>query len=378
MNELLTADMPTSANKQTAAQRAQSHHETHKVGVAPGSLVHVGEIKVVKPSIKLFDYDDANLNEVSFPSIEESRAYTRQNKFWWLNVHGLQNTDIMAEIGGRFGLHPLVLEDIVNTQQRPKLEDYGHYLFVVLKAFAYKPDEHDCSPEQISLVLGPDFVLSFQERPTGVFDPIRERLRQSGGLLRKGGPDILLHALIDAVVDRYFVVTHALSEDIETLEESLIASTPHNAIESINHLKHEMLELRRSIWPTREVLSGLLRTSGDLIRPETGPYFRDIYDHCVHVIEQLDSLRELISDLLDIHLSNVSFRLNAEVRLLTMVTTMLAPATLITGFFGMNFHQMPWLERTDGWELAIIAILLAGIALLGVLLWRNRLARAVK
>lgn len=346
-----------------------------KIGAAPGSIQHIGQVKVKQTSITLFDYDADDLIEVTFSSLEESRRYEKQHSFYWLNVYGLHDPAVMQEIGQRFGLHPLVLEDVVNTHHRPKLEDYGDYVFLVLKSFGYDASLLDCQGDQVSLVLGKDFVLSFQERPTGVFKPIRERIRKPGGLLRRNGPDALLHSLVDAVADSYFAVADNLSADVEKLEDALISNPPRNAVEQINHLKREMYELRHSIWPTREVLNGLLRHSGGLIKPDTMPYFRDVYEHCVHIIEQLDSLRELIGDLLDLHLSSVSHRLNAEVRVLTIVTTLFAPATVITGFFGMNFHNMPWLDQADGWELAVISIVLGGIALLAVLLWRQRRIR---
>ncbi|MDB5800380.1 MAG: Magnesium transport protein CorA [Rhodocyclales bacterium] len=359
--------------KKPAPPRAP--HLSAKIGQAPGSVQHLGEIKVREPALTVFDFDEKELKEVTFKTLEESRLYQKQHRNIWLNVYGLHDPDVMKEIGDRFNLHPLVLEDIVNTGQRPKFEDYGHYVFVVLKAFAYDSAQLDCQPEHISLVLGKDFVLSFQERPTGIFAPIRERIRQRHSLPRRVGVDGVMHALIDAVVDRYFVMVEALSVAIEDLEDSLINETPRDAMARINHLKHETLELRRSIWPTRETLTSVLRTEEHLISRETLPYFRDIYDHCVHVIEQLDGLRELIGGLLDIHLASVSHRLNNELRLLTIVTTMLAPATLITGFFGMNFQYMPWLNRKDGWELASIAVVVAGFVLLGTLLWRQRRTR---
>jgi magnesium transporter len=185
-----------------------------------------------------------------------------------------------------------------------------------------------------------------------------------------------MHALMDAVVDRYFAMVEALSEAVEQLEDELITQNPPDAMQRINHLKHETLELRRGIWPTRETLIAVQRAEAHLISRETVPYFRDIYDHCVHVIEQLDGLRELIAGLLDIHVASVSHRLNRELRLLTIVTTMLAPATLVTGFFGMNFKYMPWLDKRDGWELATITFLVAGLLLLASLLWRQRRRRA--
>jgi magnesium transporter len=356
--------------KKSAPPRAP--HLSAKVGQAPGSVQHLGEIKVREPALTVFDFDDKELKEVTFKSLEESRQYQKQHRNIWLNVYGLHDPEVMKEIGERFNLHPLVLEDIVNTAQRPKFEDYGNYIFVVLKTFAYDADQTDCQPEQISLVLGKDFVLSFQERPTGLFKPIRERIRLRHSLPRRVGADGVMHALIDAVVDRYFVMVEALSEAVEQLEDELITQTPRDAMPRINHLKHETLELRRGIWPTRETLTSVLRAEEHLISRETLPYFRDIYDHCIHVIEQLDGLRELIGGLLDMHLASTSHRLNAELRLLTIVTTILAPATLITGFFGMNFQYMPWLNRKDGWELAVIAVVVAGALLLGTLLWRQR------
>ncbi|MGC3965134.1 MAG: magnesium/cobalt transporter CorA [Rhodocyclaceae bacterium] len=358
--------MPKRTDRKPRKKRHLAY--TPKVGRPPGSIDYVGEIKVKNPTITLFDYDAEALTEVTFKSINDSRQYTRQHRGLWLNVHGLHEAEVMREIGARFGLHPLVLEDIAHTQQRPKVDDYGEYLFVVMRAFNYDNATHDASSDQISLVLGKNFVLSFQERPTGLFDPVRERLRQDGCALRRAGPDALLHALIDAVVDRYFIVVEAIGDDIELLEDDIMSSTANRPIADINHYKREVLEVRRAIWPTREVVNVLLR-QGPLLQPETQLYFRDIYDHAVHIIDQLDALRDQIGDLLDIHLSTVSNRLNAEVRVLTVVTTLLAPASLVTGFFGMNFQHMPFLDAYGGWEISLIIILLAGCSLVGLLYW---------
>ncbi len=367
--------MPTATPDPASTARDTSSARAHKIDTPPGSLLHIGEVKVRRAAITLFDYDANNLIELSFSSLEESRRYEKQHGLYWLNVHGLHEASVMQEIGQRFNLHPLVLEDILNTHHRPKLEDYGDYIFLVLKSFAYDRSQRDCQGEQISLVLGPDFVLSFQERPTGLFDSIRERLRKHGSLLRRHGADSLLHALVDSIVDRYFLVAEQLAEDVEQLEDRLIADPPRRAVEEINHLKREMYELRHSIWPIREVLSGVLRNSAGLIQAESLPYFRDVYEHCVQIIDQLDALRDQIGDLLDIHLSSVSNRLNAEVRVLTIVTTLFAPATVITGFFGMNFHQMPLLEHANGWLIAMLAIILGAAALLAALLWQHRRMR---
>lgn len=342
-----------------------------KAGRAPGSIMHLGEIKVAQPDITLFDYDAEKLIEVTFNTIEESRAYPRAQESLWLNVHGLHETIVMEEIGHRFGLHPLVLEDIANTQQRPKLDEYESYSFVTLRTFRYDPDTHDAISDQVSLILGLNFVLSFQERPSGLFEPIRTRLRQSCGALRHAGAGALMHALIDAIVDQYFVVVEALSADVESLEERLLAGVAKRLTEEINHFRREVQEIRRSIWPLREVLAGLQRLPSTRLTAETQLYFRDVYDHTIHVIEHLDSLREVIGSLFEIHQANVNNRMNAEIRMLTVVTTVFAPATLLTGFFGMNFQHMPWIEQQWGWQLVIMLMICFGALLITALFWRR-------
>lgn len=342
-----------------------------KAGQPPGSILHLGDVKVAKPDITLFDYDATLLTEVTFSTVEDSREYTRQHAKLWLNVHGLHEPKVMEEIGARFKLHPLVLEDIANTHQRPKVEDYGDYLYVVLRCFAYDSGVQEVVSDQISLVLGPHFVLTFQERATGIFAPIRDRLRKEGGRLRRAGTDALLHALLDAVVDRYFVVVEDLGNDIDVLEGAVIQGRSKHPVERINHFKHEGQLLRRAISPMRESFSNLLRSQTDLIHEETHVYFRDVHDHCVHVLDQLDALRDQISGLLDIHLTSVSNRQNAELRVLTVVTTLLSPAMLITGFFGMNFDHMPLVKSHGGWEIALLMIAVGGLCLLVALYWRR-------
>jgi len=358
---------PDRKNRKSRPKRSYAS----KLGLAPGSIVHVGDVMVAHAHLSLFDYDETELKEMSFDSLDASREYHRQHRWIWLNIHGVHEAVVMEEIGRRFNIHPLVLEDIANTQQRAKLDDYEDYCFMVLRHFRYESDQHDASSEQISLIVGKDFVLSFQERSSGLFDPIRNRLRKNNSVLRNGGPEALLHALIDTIVDKYFVVVESLAIEVEDLEESLIAGTRQHSIEEINHFKRETLELRRAVWPLREVLAGLMRTPGAIERKESELYFRDVYDHTVHVIDQLDSLRELIGGLMDLHLSSVSNRLNAEVRMLTVVTTVFAPATVITGFFGMNFRYIPLLESSNGWLVATLMVLVAGFGLIIALFWRR-------
>lgn len=342
----------------------------------PGALVHLGEVKTQRPEITLIEYDGAALVEQRFESIAESRRYQPQHAVLWLNVYGLHEPEVMAEIGRRFGLHPLVIEDILNTDQRPKLDDYGDYLYIVSHFFAYDThgEDHGIVADQVSIVVGRNFVLTLQERPTGNFDPIRAQLRADRGPIRKLGADYLAYALIDAIVDRYFVVLDELTERSEALEDMLLARPTPAILPAIHRLKRETLQLRRAVWPMREVLNTLQRGDARFFTAETRLYLRDVYDHSVHVIESLEATRDLIASLLDIYLSSVSNRLNQEVRVLTVITTLFMPATLISGIFGMNFRLMPWLDDADGFAYALGLMAVVAVAMLAVF-WRRRWLR---
>lgn len=345
-----------------------------KAGLPPGSLVHVGALKMERPQISLIAYDDDGMDEERFASIAESREYAPTRKRLWLNVAGLQDAEIMAEIGRRFRLHPLVLEDILNTHQRPKIEDYGDYLYCVVRVFRYDPATHTLASDQLSLVLGESFVLTFQERSTGSFEPTRERMRVPNAPLLKHGTDYLAYTLLDAVIDQYFVVVDQLGDTAEELEDDALASPTPALLRTINQVKHDSRLLRRAIWPLREVLNGLIRGESRFFQPETRLYLRDVYDHTIHVIETLDAVRELLGDLMDIYLSAVSNRLNVEVRILTVLTTLFLPATLITGVFGMNFTHMPLLADRTGFYVALA--MMAGVAtVMAAVFWRRNWLR---
>ncbi|NMG45259.1 magnesium/cobalt transporter CorA [Aromatoleum toluvorans] len=345
-----------------------------KAGLPPGSLVHVGTVKTDRPQISLIAYDDGGIEEKRFGSIAESREYVPARGRLWLNVHGLQDAAILGEIGRRFRLHPLVLEDILNTHQRAKIEDYGDYLFCVLRVFAYDAESRTLSSDQLSIVLGENFILTFQERRAGLFEPVRERMRAAGSPLLKHGTDYLAYTLLDTVIDQYFVVVDQLGDTAEQLEDEALASPTPALLRMINLVKHDTQLLRRAIWPLREVLNGLLRGESRFFQPETRLYLRDIYDHTIHVIETLDAVRELLGDLMDMYLSSVSNRLNVEVRILTVLTTLFLPATLITGIFGMNFSHMPLLGDAQGFYIALA--MMAGVAgAMAAAFWRRNWLR---
>jgi len=342
-----------------------------KAGLPAGTLVHLGERKTERTAINLIEYGADSLTETRFESLTQARDFAPRLPRLWLNVHGLHEPAVMTEIGRRFKLHPLVLEDILNTDQRPKVEDYGDYLFLVARFFDYDAATLSVTSEQVSFVIGKDFVLTFQERPTGRFDPVREWLRQDKGRIRQLGTDYLAYALLDVLVDRYFSVLEQIGERSEDLEEALIARPDAALLHTLHQLKRETLTLRRSIWPLREVINTLVRNESRFFTPETQLYLRDIYDHTVHLIESLEAIRDLIAGMLDIYLSSISNRVNQEVRALTVVAIIFMPATLISGIFGMNFKAMPLLDAGNGFFIALG--LMVGVAsTLGAIFWRRR------
>jgi magnesium transporter len=341
-----------------------------KSGLPPGSLVHLGERKLEHSAISLIEYGPDALEEHQFDSIVASRAFTPTQPIRWLNVYGLHEPEVMAEIGRRFNLHPLVLEDILNTDQRPKIDEYADYLYIVTRFFDYDDKTMTVSSEQVSIVVGRHFVLTFQEKPTGNFNPVRDRLRQGRGQIRGAGADYLAYTLLDTVVDRYFAVLEGLSERAERLEEELMEKPSPRVLGTLHRLKRETLTLRRAVWPLREVIN-LLTRSNNFFGTEVQPYLRDVYDHTVHVIESLEAVRDLIAGLLEIYLSTVSNRVNQEVRILTVIALIFMPSALMAGIFGMNFKEMPLLDNPNGFFL-IIGLMVTVAATLAAIFWRRK------
>jgi magnesium transporter len=267
-------------------------------------------------------------------------------------------------VGKSFGVHPLVLEDIADTGQRPKMEDFDDYIFVVLKMFRFDDKEKQVKIEQISLVLGRDFVVSFQEREGDVFDPIRERLRSNKGRVRKAGADYLVYALMDAVIDNYFFIMEKLGEAIEEIEDKVVISPTSETVQTIHDLKRQMIVLRKAVWPLREVISRLEQSESTLIAKSTLIYLRDAYDHTVQVMDSVDTFRDTLSGMLDIYLSSVSNRMNEIMKVLTIIATIFIPLTFIVGIYGMNFRNMPELGQPLGYPLVLIVMALIACVML--------------
>ncbi len=326
-----------------------------KAGLPPGTLVHIGARKTAAAHLTLLDYDPNGARESRVAATELSDKLKHVHGIKWVNLHGLGDINTMEQIGTCFNLHPLVLEDIINTDQRPKLEDYGDYLYVVLKTFSYEKrgGEERISSEQVSLVLGKNFVLSFLETDGDQFAVVRERLHSGKGQVRKLGADFLMYSLIDAIVDGYFLFLERFDEKTEGLEAELVSRPQPGTLHSIYSLKRENVFLRRSLWPLREVINSLQRGDSPLFTRNTLLYLRDVYDHTIHIIESVESLRDLTAGMLDIYVSSVSYRLGVIMKVLTVITTIFMPLTLISGIYGMNFQYLPGLD----WHWGFFAVL---------------------
>ena len=333
------------------------------VGLPPGTPVHVGERKVDKPRITIIDYDTDHFTETVVEKVEECSRYRDQPTVTWINIDGLHEVELIEKLGQQYGLHSLVIEDIVNTDQRPKVEDYGDYLYVVLKMLSYNDKRHLVAGEQVSLILGPNFVLSFQESIGDVFDPVRERLRNSRGRIRSKGNDYLAYALLDVVVDSYFIILERLGEFIEALEKIVMTDPSPRVMRQLHHLKREMTFLRKSVYPLREVISGLERIESKLIEESTSPFLRDLYDHTIQVIDTIETFRDMVSGLFDIYLSSLSNRMNTVMQRLSLVATIFMPLTFIAGIYGMNFENMPELKMHNAYYLALGSMAIIGLGL---------------
>ena len=337
--------------------------KAQKLGQAPGTLVHVGERKVERVRLRVIDYDAGRLEERELEGAEEAFPLRDSATVSWLNVDGLHDVELIRRIGDHFGLHPLVLEDVVNTSQRPKAEEHEDYLFLVLRMLTWDAARSSAVDEQFSIVLGGSWVLTFQERYGDVFDPLRERLRAGKGRARGRGADYLAYAVIDSVVDHYFSVLERLGDRVDALEEEVVTEPDPETLRGVYALRRDLLFVRRSVWPAREVLSSLLREEGTFWRPETRPFLRDVYDHTVQVIDTAETFRDVTGGLLDTYLSSVSNRMNEVMKVLTIMATIFIPLTFIAGIYGMNFERMPELGWRWGYPtaLALMAVVAAGM-----------------
>ncbi|MEW5923940.1 MAG: magnesium/cobalt transporter CorA [Candidatus Zixiibacteriota bacterium] len=333
-------------------------------GLRPGTVVFVGEQKVEKVHIRVIDYDETNLGEKDVTSVEECFPFKDSPTVTWINIDGLHDVEVIEKIGNHFELHPLIMEDIANTGQRPKLDVSDRYFFIALKMLYNDQNNGEMKSEQFSLVVGSNFVISFQERVGDVFESVRERIRRTEPRVRFMNPDYLAYTLIDAIVDGYFSVLEMLGERIESMEDVLVSNPIPENLETIHDLKRELIYMRKVVWPLREVIGGLERLESPRINSGTRPYIRDLYEHAIQVIDTVETFRDSVSGLLDIYLSSVSNRMNEVMKVLTIIATIFIPLGFLAGVYGMNFDtgagpfNMPELGLPYGyllfWGLALL------------------------
>lgn len=340
------------------------HRRIHKKGLPPGTVTYVGRSQSAGVSLEVIHAGEDGVRQLRPASADDCAAFVGAPGLTWINLDGLHDPDCVTRLGELFQLHPLVLEDIVHTGQRPKLDELDGALFVVLKMLRYDEKERTIDDEQVSFVLKENLLLTFQEKGGGdVFGEVRKRLVAGTGKLPKSGPDYLMYALIDALVDNYFVVLERMGEDIEEVEEALLDAPTPGELETIHGLRREALFLRRFVWPLREVLARLEKDSSPLVKDSTIPYLRDLYDHTIQVMDTVETFRDMLSGMLDLYLSNVSLKLNETMKVLTMISTIFIPLSFLASLYGMNFKHMPELESAYGYfvVLGVMACTVAGM-----------------
>jgi magnesium transporter len=335
-----------------------------KLGLPPGTLVYTGEKKKEKVKITVIDYDETQFEEKEVKTVKECVPFKDKSTVTWINIDGVHLVDVIGEIGKHFDVHPLVLEDIVNIEQRPKMEDFEDYLFIVLKMLHYDEKVGSIKAEQVSIILCQHCIISFQEEEGDVFNIIRERIRSGKGRIRKMGPDYLAYALIDAIVDNYFNILEKVGEKIEHIEEELITNPTSETLQTIYALKRDMIFLRRSVFPLREVISRLERGETPLIKETTEMYLRDVYEHTIQVIDAIEAYRDMLSGMLDIYLSSVSNRMNDVMKVLTIFAAIFIPLSFIAGIYGMNFPNMPELEWKFSYPIILLVMAVMVVSML--------------
>ncbi|NND71422.1 MAG: magnesium/cobalt transporter CorA [Rhodothermales bacterium] len=334
-----------------------------KPGTAPGTIVFIGDVSEEPVAISSFNYDVDKISESRHGTIDEALAIRKTGRKTWINIDGLNDGQVLAKVGADLDLHPLVLEDIASLNQRPKVEIYQDYIYVVLRMITSSTSGASLSSEQVSLVIGPDYLISFQERPGDVFDPVRGRLRQGNNRIRKFGTDYLAYALIDVIVDYYFLTLESIDERMEEVEDDITIDPSPNEQDELRRLRTNLIVVRRATWPVREMISQLERLESHLISDDVKPYLHDVYDHAVQVIDIVESMRDVLGGLNDLYMTGISNRMNDIMKVLTIIGTIFIPLTFIAGIYGMNFENIPELHTQNGYfvSLAVMAAIALGL-----------------
>lgn len=335
-----------------------------KTGFAPGTLVHIGEQRVDRVRIQVINFDADTMDERTTETLPEALSYCDDQRTSWLNVDGLHDTELISRLGDHFHIHPLTLEDILNTGQRAKIEDFDTYLYIVLKMLRHEPSSNAVLHEQISLIITDRVLISFQESQGDVFEPVRQRLRNNRGRIRKLGCDYLAYTLMDAIVDHYFTILEFIGERIEEIEEEILETPRPRVMERLHDQKRNIIYLRKQIWPLREVVNSMTREENPLIQRSTTLFLRDVHDHTIQIIDTIESYRDLMAGLLDLYLTMISNRMNEVMKVLTIIATIFIPITFIAGVYGMNFKYMPELEWPRGYGMVWGIMLVMALVML--------------
>lgn len=340
-----------------------------KVGMPPGSLIHVGDFDIEDTRISVVDYSQGDLEEPVIETVEDLLKFREKDSITWVCLEGLRNVEVTEEIGKYFEIHPLVLEDILNTHQRPKFEEYDDYLYIVLKGLtvadeSVNPEDFEVHYEQISIVVLKDFVFTFKEQKDELFLPLIQRIRNSSGRIRNLGTDYLTYGILDTIVDQNFVLLDTMDERIDAIEEELLDDPDSGTLAAIQRLKRELINIRRATSPQRELVAAILRSDHMLLSEKVGIYFRDVYDHVLRINESVDSYRDMLAGLLDIYVSSISNKMNEVMKILTVFASIFIPLTFIAGIYGMNFEYMPELK----WKWAYPTLWLFFVTIPAVLL----------
>ncbi len=322
-------------------------------GLPPGTPVYTGEHPEKKVIITLIDYNENSVNErVITP--EETISCVKPGTISWVDVEGLRDVSAIQKISDNIGLHPLVLEDILNVEQRPKMEEFDGYIYIVLKMFHTAKGGYEIVPEQVSIILSRNFVVTFQEGIEGdTFYDLRERIRHNKGVINKTSSDYLVYSIIDSIIDSYFTILETFGDRIEKIEEELVNNPQKRTLTEIYKLKREMLYLRKTVWPLREAISRMERGESEMITRNTHLYLRDVYDHTINVLDIIETYRDMLSGMIDIYLSSISNRLNETMKYLALISTIFIPMTFIASIYGMNFDNMPELQWIHGYKFAL-------------------------
>jgi magnesium transporter len=342
-----------------------------KVGLPPGTLVYTGEKKEEPINIHIINYDEKSFDENETISIDNALSYVNKSNMTWIKISGVHDINIVERVGHFFNLHPLLLEDIMDIAQRPRIEEFEHYVLIVAKRLLFDDREKELKDFQISFIIGNNFVISFQEQADNIFESILERIRKAKGRVRQLGADYLAYRLLDSIVDSYFVILDELARKIENIEDNLLQNPSPEITREIHHLKRDVLYLHKSVWPLREIINGLERVESSYIKETTRIYFRDIHNHIVQIIDTIDTFREMLNGMFEIYLTSISNKLNEIMKILTIISTIFIPLSFIASLYGMNFKYMPELYLPTGYYITLIVMITIGITML-LLFWRKR------